>query len=194
MSQLIEKTELRKQMLQKRRALDKDFIKESEERFLQMINHFSSYQNAKTIMLYMDFQNEAPTRTLLKNALLKNKNIVLPLTDKNFKIIPYKLGGEEMLITSALGISEPNPLTCPVADPKEIDVALIPGVVFDHMGNRIGFGKGCYDAFLPQLRSDALKVGFSYDFQLLKGIPFEPRDIPMDFILTEKRIFKTLRS
>ncbi|WP_324824444.1 5-formyltetrahydrofolate cyclo-ligase [Sinanaerobacter sp. ZZT-01] len=194
MRQSATKTVLRKQMLQKRRALDKDFIKKSEESFLEIINHFSFYQDAKTIMFYMDFQNEAPTRALLKNALLKNKNIVLPLTDKNFKIIPYKLGGEEILITSALGISEPDPLTCSVADPKEIDVVLIPGVVFDRMGNRIGFGKGCYDAFLPQLRSDALKVGFSYDFQLLKRIPFEPRDIPMDFILTEKRIFKTIRS
>ncbi|MEA4986731.1 MAG: 5-formyltetrahydrofolate cyclo-ligase [Anaerovorax sp.] len=194
MCKSIEKATLRKQMLLNRKELKEDFIKECETKFLQLINELTFYLDAKTIMIYMDYRNEAPTNQILNDALKRNKNIILPVTDENFRMTPYKLFGKESLITSSLGIIEPNPLVCTISNPKEIDLVLIPGVVFDYNGNRIGFGKGCYDSFLPNLRSDAIKVGLSYEFQLLKSIPSEITDVPMDFILTEKRIHKIIHS
>ncbi len=193
MNQSIEKKEIRKQMLKKRRELDEAFIEESQQGFLQMIEKLPAYQDAKRIMLYIDFQKEAPTKALVNEALFKNKTVILPLTDENFTILPYRLTSMKELVSSPLGILEPDPHKCHPADPKEIDLILIPGVAFDHTGNRIGFGKGCYDAFLPKLRFDVLKIGFAYDFQLLERIPFEVSDIPVDFVLTEKQIFKTFR-
>ncbi|WP_206459537.1 5-formyltetrahydrofolate cyclo-ligase [Anaerovorax sp. IOR16] len=194
MCKSIEKSALRKQMLLKRKELKEDFIKKSERKILQLIKEFPFYLDAKTIMIYMDYRNEAPTNQIINDALQRNKNIILPVTDDNFRITPYKLVGKESLITSSLGIIEPNSLICPVANPKEIDLILIPGVVFDYNGNRIGFGKGCYDSFLPNLRPDAVKVGLSYEFQLSKNIPSEITDVPMDFILTEERIYKIIHA
>lgn len=194
MCKSIEKSALRKQMLLKRKELKEEFIKKSERKILQLIKEFPFYLDAKTIMIYMDYRNEAPTNQIINDALQRNKNIILPVTDDNFRITPYKLVEKESLITSSLGIIEPNSLICPVANPKEIDLILIPGVVFDYNGNRIGFGKGCYDSFLPNLRPDAVKVGLSYEFQLSESIPSEITDIPMDFILTEERIYKIIHA
>ena len=56
------------------------------------------------------------------------------------------------------------------------------------MGGRIGYGKGYYDRFLPQLRADVPKLGLAYDFQVLPRVPQDEFDIRMDAIVTEKGI------
>ena len=63
---------------------------------------------------------------------------------------------------------------------------LIPGIGFDKCGARIGFGKGCYDMFLPQ--TNAVKIGFCFNFQLVDKIPADCHDINMDLIITESGI------
>ena len=65
----------------------------------------------------------------------------------------------------------------------EITFAVIPGVAFDHTGNRLGRGKGYYDRLLPHL-SKAFKVGICFPYQLIETIPTEPFDIPMDSVIT----------
>lgn len=195
MCQPIEKSVFRKQILKQRSALCNDFIRKAEEIFLNQLEKFSPYQSSKTIMLYWDYRNEAPTSAILNHALKTQKKVILPVTDENFKITAYEfLQKENALLTSKLGIREPNPLVCPQAKTSEIDFVLIPGIAFDKYGNRIGFGKGCYDFFLPKLHPNAIKVGLAYEFQLLERIPSEVTDIPMDFILTEKRICQALHS
>lgn len=194
MYQSIEKSTIRKKMLEKRISLDEEFLKISQKSFLKHLKEFPLYQSSKTIMLYMDYRKEASTNDILNFSLKCKKKIILPVTNDNLRIVPYELTAEEgSLLTSKLGIREPNPLVCPRANPKEIDMVVIPGVAFDYKGNRIGFGKGCYDYFLPTLRSDAVKVGLCYEFQRLENIPSEVTDIPMDFLLTEQRIYKILR-
>lgn len=67
---------------------------------------------------------------------------------------------------------------------EEIDIAVIPGVAFDLAGHRLGHGKGYYDKLLPQL-SKAVKAGLCFPFQVVKEVPNEPFDIPMDIIITQ---------
>jgi 5-formyltetrahydrofolate cyclo-ligase len=65
----------------------------------------------------------------------------------------------------------------------------VPGVVFDEYGNRIGYGGGYFDKLLSNV--EAIKIGLSYEFQVLKHIPHEEHDVKMDYILTEKKILCT---
>lgn len=70
-------------------------------------------------------------------------------------------------------------------DLSEIDAVLIPGVVFNHYGQRIGMGKGFYDKTLPNFYG--LKIGVAYHCQLqLDELPVEPHDLLMDFIVTDR--------
>ena len=84
----------------------------------------------------------------------------------------------------AHGIPEPTEIV-PISI-EEIEIILVPGLAFDKTGARMGFGKGYYDKLLETRK--AIKIGICYDFQLLDKIPSEPHDVPMDIIITEKRV------
>lgn len=64
----------------------------------------------------------------------------------------------------------------------DYDLILVPGLAFDAMGNRIGYGAGYYDRFLFQ-HPASKKIGLAFDFQLIPSIPFESHDIGMTTIL-----------
>ena len=69
------------------------------------------------------------------------------------------------------------------------DIILVPLVVFDDTGTRIGFGSGIYDRSLPFF-SDSKKIGLAFFDQLnKKRLPKEEFDYPLDAVITEKRVF-----
>jgi len=88
------------------------------------------------------------------------------------------------LETNFFGIDEPAGDVCDIND----FICIIPLLAIDEKGNRIGFGKGYYDKFLEDKK--CIKIGICYDFQIIKGIPCEPHDIPLDLIISEKRTIK----
>ena len=73
---------------------------------------------------------------------------------------------------------------------EEIEVVFVPLLAYDTKGNRIGYGKGFYDNFLAECKSETLKVGLSF-------FPAEPLiedvredDIPLDYVVTPEEVFK----
>ncbi|MCB0309403.1 MAG: 5-formyltetrahydrofolate cyclo-ligase, partial [Bdellovibrionales bacterium] len=71
--------------------------------------------------------------------------------------------------------------------PSTLELIIVPGLVFDLKGFRLGRGKGYYDKFLPSLGPFSIRVGYAYDFQLVDHLPAEPHDQKMDFVVTESR-------
>ena len=45
---------------------------------------------------------------------------------------------------------------------EKIDAVLVPLLCFDERGFRVGYGKGFYDKFLRECRTDCLKIGLNY--------------------------------
>lgn len=81
------------------------------------------------------------------------------------------------------GVLEPSQDSA-FKDLKDIQGLLIPGLVFNKNGNRLGKGKGFYDKTLATYRG--VKVGLCFDFQITKDpLPVEPHDVMMDYLLTE---------
>jgi len=76
----------------------------------------------------------------------------------------------------------------PEVDPREVDVALIPGVAFDRSGGRVGHGAGYYDQLLSRMRPDTPKVGITLERCVVDEIPMNPDDVPMDWLATESEI------
>ncbi|MBK8503242.1 MAG: 5-formyltetrahydrofolate cyclo-ligase [Saprospiraceae bacterium] len=62
------------------------------------------------------------------------------------------------------------------------DLILVPGTVFDFQGYRVGYGGGYYDFFLAQ-HPEALKIGVGFPLQLVKELPHEVHDIPVDHLI-----------
>lgn len=76
----------------------------------------------------------------------------------------------------------------------QLDLLILPMVAFDKCGTRLGSGAGFYDQTLAQLTPHSAKklilLGLAYTQQELTYIPKQQFDIPVDYILTEKNLFK----
>ncbi|MDE3235458.1 MAG: 5-formyltetrahydrofolate cyclo-ligase [Bacteroidota bacterium] len=90
--------------------------------------------------------------------------------------------------TNAVGILEPK--TGKEADPKEIDIVLVPLLIYDEEGYRVGFGKGFYDRYLTKCRKDVIKIGVSYFDPVQKIKDTNHFDVPLNYCITPQRIYE----
>jgi 5-formyltetrahydrofolate cyclo-ligase len=71
------------------------------------------------------------------------------------------------------------------------DVIIIPALAFDRNGYRLGRGKGFFDKYLETYQG--VKIGVCSEMQILEDIGQESHDLPVDYIVTEKQIYKVRR-
>ena len=179
------KNQIREQNKSKRRAMSKDEAREKSKAAARAFTECEIYKNAKQIMVYLPLGNETDTRDVVLAAFRDGKSLVLPVTDTKTGIItPCIYEKDTELIKGEFSVSEPESIV--PADMSKTDVVLVPGIAFDKSGNRVGFGKGCYDRLLKD--TTAVKVGFCYDFQICDEIPACDHDVKMDFLVTENGI------
>ncbi|MCH8553846.1 MAG: 5-formyltetrahydrofolate cyclo-ligase, partial [Schleiferiaceae bacterium] len=67
-----------------------------------------------------------------------------------------------------------------------IDTFIIPGLAFDIQKNRLGYGAGYFDRFLKNY-STAQKIAVALPFQIMKQLPAESHDVPMDLIIVPEK-------
>ena len=79
----------------------------------------------------------------------------------------------------------PEPVARRWTDPAAVDLFLLPGLLFDEAGTRLGHGRGHLDRLLAARRPGAAAPGLAFPWQLLRGaaIPAEPHDVPMDAVV-----------
>ena len=184
------KNQLKESILKKRNSLPKEEIIEKSKQIEKNLLNLEYYNKSKTIMFFVSFNNEVNTHELLKKAL-KDKTVVIPKVSHH-EIEPSVIISLDNLVASGkFKILEPIE-TMKIAY-KNIDLILVPGIVFDKEGHRIGYGLGYYDKFLSKVPK-AIKIGLAFDFQVIDKIPREMHDVPVDFIVTEKMVIECKRN
>jgi 5-formyltetrahydrofolate cyclo-ligase len=180
----LNKQQQRAAMKKLRAALTPEQVAEKSRMIFGRLREMHCFEHAKNIMTYISAFQEPDTIEIIKFCFQEGKRVTVPVTDQESCTLSLSyLESMQDLKKGAYGILEPAIVR--QASPTVPEVILIPGLVFDQAGGRTGFGKGYYDRLLPQTR--AVTVGLCYDFQVVPHIDTEPHDIPMDFILTEKR-------
>ena len=184
------KDTLRKNMLTQRKNMKLHDISTFSSKIINTIIGLPEFISCKNIMLYLSFNNEVDTTPLVTWCLNNGKTVIVPYCVKlEKKIIPFKINNLTTdLNKSTFGIMEPRHDLLEEANINDIDLIIVPGVVFDTNCNRIGFGAGYYDRFLPNKAKNALTIGIAYDHQIIDEIPTDVYDVPLDFIVTENRI------
>lgn len=179
------KDALRKEYKRIRASLTTDEIKNKSLCAQKLFLQSDLYKNSKCLMVYMSLGKETLTDDIIKCALYDKKTVVIPVTDeKTGEITPCIIDENTEYTTGAFGIREPKKKI--ICKKEIIDTVLIPGVAFDKKGNRMGFGKGCYDMFLEGFCG--VKIGFCYDLQIAEDLPHSEYDVPMDYIICDKMI------
>lgn len=84
---------------------------------------------------------------------------------------------------------EPKEHETDAVSKEEIDLVIVPGLLYNRAGYRVGFGGGYYDRFLKDYRGYTISLAFS--FQLIDHLPHEEYDIPVGKMITEKEIIRT---
>jgi 5-formyltetrahydrofolate cyclo-ligase len=85
------KGEIRRRVLEQRKMMSPKEVNEKSKKIQEKLFRTSYYQTSRTIMTYVDFQNEVETRSIIKRALNEGKNIVVPLCGPNFSLLPVKI-------------------------------------------------------------------------------------------------------
>lgn len=177
------KNQLKETILEKRNSLSKEELLEKSKRIQNNLFNSGQYKKSKTIMFFVSFNSEAYTHDMIKESL-KSKTVVVPKVEHH-EIEPSVIIDFENLIQGKFGILEPIEIM-KIAY-KNIDLILVPGIIFDKEGHRIGYGFGYYDKFLKKVPK-AIKIGLAFDFQVIDKIPREMHDVPVDIVVTEERI------
>lgn len=144
-----------------------------------------AYQNCTTVFLYASIHHEVDTYSIRKDALLVGKKVCVPKITEG-RMVFYEIKEESDLSPGYWGIPEPLPYKERLMIPHEKSIILVPGVAFDLMGHRCGYGKGFYDMFLKDYESIP-KIGLAFDLQIFSEIETNQYDISMDQIYTETR-------
>ncbi len=152
---------------------------------LLQLKHF---REARTIQLYLSYATEVETSPIFHFARRKNKQIAVPVINVKLPTLQFSeldALSPHMLEKNPLGISQPRLEFQKEVDPKIIDLWIIPGLAFDLQGNRLGYGGGYYDRALQGIKQPVL--GLAFEMQVIPHLPVETTDVPMDYIITEKR-------
>ena len=164
-------------------------VKEKSMQASRIFLQSEIYKNAKQIMLYLPLDNEMDTNFIMECAFNDKKNVVLPVTDAKSGIItPCLVTKKTQFAKGAFSVYEP--LDKKVADMSKTDVIVVPGIAFNKRGERIGFGKGCYDRLLRDTKT--IRVGFCYDFQICEEFKGEEHDVAMNFLISNSGMIKIL--
>lgn len=144
---------------------------------------------ASTILAYASFGSELSLDPFITTALSSGKRIAIPAIDWARKSMCAKqiTNLDTDLIAGRYGIRVPR-AGCPVVEPEQVDVILVPGLAFDRAGNRLGRGAGFYDRYISALKDSGHNptlIGVCYHAQIVESVPTEAHDHRVDRVITE---------
>jgi len=151
------------------------------------------YQEATTVLGYMNFGSEFVSGSWVEQALADGKRLALPRVNRHTNELDlYRVENPENQLAPGLwGIAEPLPERCErLNELNEVEFALLPGVVFTRNGSRLGYGGGYYDKLLARMRTYPVLVAAAFALQMVQDVPQEATDIKVDWIVTEQGIIK----
>ena len=199
-SQIHSKSACRSDFLALRKSLSAEERTAAEAAIYESLFSLPVWREATVICGYMSVRGELNTSPILRRAISEGKTVALPVTVTDasegkmiFRFLPD--GDFDLLTPARFGIPEPAE-DCPELRPADFSGALIlvPALAFDHEGFRLGYGGGYYDRFLQELieaNIPVTTVGLAFSACVTEILPHSPHDIPVQFILDERRIITT---
>ena len=143
-----------------------------------------AWRGARTVALYLPHGAGEPDTAGLRAACRRDgRAVAVPAWDPAAKAYAWAaLGPDEPLAPGPLGI--PQPAAPRRVDAASIDLFVVPGVLFDRRGTRLGHGAGHFDRLLAGRRPDATVLGLAFPWQIADApLPRGPDDVPADRVV-----------
>jgi 5-formyltetrahydrofolate cyclo-ligase len=164
----------------------KGMLQEIEARLFD----FANFLEARIALLYISEAREVDTANIIERTYQMNKLIVLPAaTNDRSDIRLMKIDNPKTdLKPGPEGTLAPDPARCRIVPIDCIDIAVIPGLVFDEKGGRIGTHDGFFNRLIGKLPITTRKVSLAFEPQIVPQVPMESSDRYVDIIISDKRI------
>ncbi|MBW2415022.1 MAG: 5-formyltetrahydrofolate cyclo-ligase [Deltaproteobacteria bacterium] len=140
------------------------------------------WASARTVALYAACQHEPPLDALAAELGARGRVLAWPRIEGDRLVLRRAEPGA--LAPGYSGILEPGGGAARV-DIERVDVFVVPGLLFDRRGRRLGRGRGHYDRLLSAARSDSLRIGFAWAERVLDELPVDEQDVTMHLVVTE---------
>ena len=145
------------------------------------------YRDAGLILIYVSTDIEVDTHAIILNALSKGKKVAVPrCLEGTRKIDFYLINSLDDLLPGTFDVPEPDPQTSEKLSDFNGALCVVPALVYDSAGYRIGFGKGYFDRFLTATNVNT--IGITYDACLFDIVPRGKYDKRVNMIITESKI------
>ena len=142
----------------------------------------------ESVALYAAIGGEVPTQHLDATLRARGVRVAYPKLERD-RLVLIELLDPAALRAGARGVPEPS------ADgvclrPPEVAAFVVPGLLFDGAGRRLGRGGGHYDRLLAEARPDAVAIGVCYQERLVPELPEAPWDIRVHLVVTEEQVVR----
>lgn len=199
-----EKKELRKVMTARLKAITSSERERRSQAAATLVTGLPTWTNAQLVLAFLSMPSEIDTLPVIELALKAGKRVAVPRIDDGDLAFIELQGSWRDWPRDRWNIPTP-PAEAPVLSAELIAslpcLALVPGLAFDHVGGRLGRGKGYYDRFLSSVQAAAVKAtqnsvpgtfdskavfttaAYGYDFQEVQIVPMGLRDVHLQTLI-----------
>jgi 5-formyltetrahydrofolate cyclo-ligase len=186
------KSELRLKARAARRALSPEERADASTRIARVVLSLPELRDVSAVLAYGAMPEELDPELAITGLFKRGVRLALPRVIGPRKLqLHWWQPGEQLHVTGK-GMREPLP-TAPVASVTAIDAVLAPGVAYDRLGWRLGFGAGYYDALFGEFDPSVMKIGVAFEEQVFPELPHDENDRPVDLVMTPRFVYRPRR-
>ncbi|MBF0899859.1 MAG: 5-formyltetrahydrofolate cyclo-ligase [Atopobium sp.] len=184
----LEKQRLREERLASREALSEQERSVLDDRITQKLLATSEYAEATTVLTYVSVSSEVSTRMFIECALRDGKTVAVPRCLPGHCLEFVAIASLEQLVAAPFNLLEPaKELPALTEDQKNNSICIVPALLIDTKGYRLGYGAGFYDRFLSTYPGK--KICLAYQQNLSRTmLPHTAFDIAVDVVITESEV------
>lgn len=183
------KKELRTEVLHNLQEMEKELFHEKCVRIRDRLFSCDLWRQARTVAVTLSVGREIETTAIIMKAWAERKQVAAPKCEPvDRRLTFHKLESFDQLEIGFCGLMEPDPSKAEKMGKDNLDLLIVPGVVFDQRGYRIGYGGGYYDRFLKNYYGRT--VSLLFENQLIAHVPEESHDRRVDMLITEKECIR----
>ncbi|MED1863469.1 5-formyltetrahydrofolate cyclo-ligase [Fictibacillus nanhaiensis] len=183
------KSQWRKALKQLLLSMGKEERKVKSEAISNLLFQTEEWKTADCFGITVSRGFELDTSYIINQAWREGKTVAVPKCYSEHKQMEFrKIHSYEELENVYMDLYEPKIDVTLCIEPSQMNMILVPGLVFDKEGFRIGYGGGYFDRYLHSY--DGSKLSLAYTLQTTDSLPHENYDIPVDSIITEDGRFK----
>lgn len=184
----LEKQRLREECLAARETLSEQERCVLDESITQKLLATPEYAETTTVLTYVSVSSEVSTRMIIERALCDGKTVAVPRCLPGHRLEFVAITSLDQLVAAPFNLLEPaKELPAVTEDQKNNSICIVPALLVDTKGYRLGYGAGFYDRFLSTYPGK--KICLAYQQNLSQTmLPHTASDVAVDVVITESEV------